>query len=39
VATYAHGIPTATYSTLPYATGYAGHLGYGYGLRSLGWNY
>merc|ERR1711890_207199 len=39
--TYSHAVPATTYShpaavraTVPYATGYAGHLGYGYGLRS-----
>merc|ERR1711890_171400 len=30
--TYSH--PAAVRATVPYATGYAGHLGYGYGLRS-----
>merc|ERR1712080_683046 len=42
--TYSHAVPATTYSvpaavraTVPYATGYAGHLGYGYGLRSSLW--
>merc|ERR1711981_236910 len=37
--TYSHAVPATTYShaTLPYATGYTGHLGYGYGLRSSLW--
>merc|ERR1711890_48871 len=44
--TYSHAVPATTYSvpaavraTVPYATGYAGHLGYGYGLRSSLWVY
>jgi len=42
--TYSHAVPATTYSvpaavraTVPYTTGYAGHLGYGYGLRSSLW--
>merc|ERR1712080_472729 len=42
--TYSHAVPATTYSvpaavraTVPYATGYAGHLGYGYSLRSSLW--
>merc|ERR1712036_18607 len=37
--TYSHAVPATTYAaaTLPYAAGYTGHLGYGYGLRSSLW--
>merc|ERR1712080_794741 len=32
-----YSVPAAVRATVPYATGYAGHLGYGYGLRSSLW--
>merc|ERR1712055_894085 len=37
--TYSHAVPATTYAaaTLPYAAGYTGRLGYGYGLRSSLW--